>query len=283
MASRSSEGRDNEGSRLGGARADFVASLGRKVQDAREVVAALEDDPASRAGARRAEAQAACPQRGGAAVALRRDVAVPARGARSPRPRRAILGSLREQEVAFVAQVVDDLPALAWGESPPRETPNDASEDASDAPGGMPVAVLVVGGEALADALSEDATLRPRGFESERTEDAQTALDLARAYAPDIVLVDADVPLATELVEALLDDPLTEPVPILVVGSFRGHGRRGALRGARRGEGAAEAGDTRRHPQAHAKRSSTRAKVARCGSPLASRRSSSSPTGSRKS
>ena len=33
-------------------------------------------------------------------------------------------------------------------------------------------------------------------FECERTEDAQAALELARAYAPDVVLVDADVPQA---------------------------------------------------------------------------------------
>ena len=36
------------GARLGGARADFVASLGRKLLDARAVLAALEADPASR-------------------------------------------------------------------------------------------------------------------------------------------------------------------------------------------------------------------------------------------
>ena len=113
------------------------------------------------------------------------------------------------------------LPALAWGESLPRQPAAAGAEETDDAPGVMPISVLVVGGEALADALGEDATLRSRAFESERTEDAQTALELARAYAPDVVLVDADVPQASELVEALMDDPLTEPVPIVVVGSFR--------------------------------------------------------------
>ncbi|MGH7296419.1 MAG: response regulator, partial [Polyangiaceae bacterium] len=135
--------------------------------------------------------------------------------------RGAHLGSLREQEVGFVAQVVDDLPALAWGEAPPRPAVTTPPGEAEDPPGGMTISVLVVGGEALADALSEEAALRPRGFESERTEDAHTALELARAYAPDIVLVDADVAQAGELVESLLDDPLTEPVPIIVVGTFR--------------------------------------------------------------
>ena len=48
MSTGPSDPKDSGGSRLGGARADFVASLGRKVQDARELIAALEDDPSSR-------------------------------------------------------------------------------------------------------------------------------------------------------------------------------------------------------------------------------------------
>jgi DNA-binding response OmpR family regulator len=117
--------------------------------------------------------------------------------------------------------VVDDLPALAWGEAPPREVPSAAAEDPDDAHASMPTAVLIVGGESLAEALTEDASSVAHAFECERTEDAQTALELARAYAPDVMVVDADVARAPELVEALLDDPLTEPVPIVVVGSFR--------------------------------------------------------------
>jgi DNA-binding response OmpR family regulator len=90
-----------------------------------------------------------------------------------------------------------------------------------DPAGVLPIAVLVVGGEDIAEALTEDSTLRARAFECERTDDAESALELARAYAPDVVIVDADVKHASELVEALLDDPLTEPVPIVVVGTFR--------------------------------------------------------------
>src|SRR5580700_5700228 len=48
MSSSASEARDTAAGRLGGARADFVASLGRKVSDARELLNALEDDPSSR-------------------------------------------------------------------------------------------------------------------------------------------------------------------------------------------------------------------------------------------
>jgi CheY-like chemotaxis protein len=219
MSSRSSEDKDNAGGRLGGARADFVASLGRKVNDARELLGALEDDPSSKQA--RDELRRRLHALGAGARLLRFDAMTRSlQEALGVLDRGAQLGSMREQEVAFVAQVVDDLPALAWGEAPPREAPAAGAEEVDDAPGVMPISVLVVGSEALADALGEDATLRSRAFESERTEDAQTALELARAYAPDVMLVDADVPQASELVEALLDDPLTEPVPIIVVGTF---------------------------------------------------------------
>jgi DNA-binding response OmpR family regulator len=219
MSSRASDEKDTAGSRLGGARADFVASLGRKVNDARELLAALEDDPSSRQA--RDELRRRLHALGAGARLLRFDAMTRSlQEALGVLDRASQLGSMREQEVGFVAQVVDDLPALAWGEAPPREAAPARPDEADDPPGVMPISVLVVGSEALADSLGEDATQRARAFESERTEDAQTALELARAYAPDVVLVDADVPQASELVEALLDDPLTEPVPIVVVGSF---------------------------------------------------------------
>ncbi len=219
MSSPSSEDKDSAGSRLGGARADFVASLGRKVNDARELLSALEDDPSSKQA--RDELRRRLHALGAGARLLRFEAMTRSlQEALGVLDRGAQLGSMREQEVAFVAQVVDDLPALAWGEVPPREAAPAAGEEADDTPGIVPISVLVVGSEALADALGEDATLRSRAFESERTEDAQTALELARAYAPDVMLVDADLPQASELVEALLDDPLTEPVPIIVVGTF---------------------------------------------------------------
>ncbi len=221
MSSSVSAARGTEGGRLGGARADFVASLGRKVHDARELLVALEDDPSSRATRdelrRRLHALGA-----GARLlrfeamgrALQETLAVLDRGAQS--------GGVREQDLSVLAQALEDLPALAWSESPPREAPPESTDGVSDAPASpTPLSVLVVGNEDLADALTEDAALRSRPLECERTEDLQTALELARAYAPDVLLVDADVPQMSTLVEALLEDPLTEPVPIVVVGSFR--------------------------------------------------------------
>ncbi len=134
--------------------------------------------------------------------------------------RAAAAGGASEPDLTHLAQALDDLPALAWGETPARESPAPSAGDAVMAgPPQAPVSALVVGREALADALTEEG--EATFLECERTEDVPAALGLARALAPDIVLLDADMEGVLELVESLLDDPLTEPVPIIVVGSFR--------------------------------------------------------------
>src|SRR5580700_3054373 len=172
MSSIAPDARDVPGARLGGARADFVASLGRKVGDARELLAALEEDLSSKTA--RDELRRRLHALGSGARLLRFDsMAQSLQEALAALDHGAQAGGLREQELAFVGRVLDDLPALAWGETPARE--------------------------------------------SARTADVETALELARAYAPDLVLVDADLLNAANLVESLLDDPLTEPIPVTVV------------------------------------------------------------------
>jgi DNA-binding response OmpR family regulator len=221
MSSTASEARDTAAGRLGGARADFVASLGRKVSDARELLNALEDDPSSRVA--RDELRRRLHALGSGARLLRFEAM-----ARSLQEVLGVLdrggtsGGLRDQDVTFLAQVLDDLPALAWGEPAPRDAaPNVVTEESEAPPGLPPISVLVIGDEGLADALTAEGVVHARAFECERTDDAQAALQIARAYAPDLVLVDADTDQSTGLVEALLDDPLTEPVPVVVVGTFR--------------------------------------------------------------
>jgi DNA-binding response OmpR family regulator len=135
--------------------------------------------------------------------------------------RGASIGGLGEADIAFAARVLDDLPALAWAETAVREARPHPPTTEEGAPAGLPTAVLVVGDEALADALLRDEASGPRSLECERTGSVENALELARALAPDLALIDADLAGATSLVEALLDDPLTEPVPIVVVGTFR--------------------------------------------------------------
>ncbi len=114
MSSGTSDPRNEEGSRLGGARADFVASLGRKVQGARELLAQLEDDPTSRTA--RDELRRRMHALGAGARMLRFDAMARSIGdVLTVLERASMSGMLREQDVAFVGQVVDDLPALAWG------------------------------------------------------------------------------------------------------------------------------------------------------------------------
>lgn len=212
----------NDGGRLGGARADFVASLGRKVHEAREVLAALEDDPSAKP--EREELRRRMHALGAASRLLRFDAMASALAdALGVLDASATIGSLGDDDLAFLARVLDDLPALAWNEATPRETAPPAAsppEEAESTGGQAPTSLLVVGGGYLADALMDENAVRARVFECERTERPQTALQLARALAPDVMIVDVDASDAAGLVESLLDDPLTEPVPIVVVGSF---------------------------------------------------------------
>ncbi len=224
---------------LGGARADFVASLGRKVEQARELLGTVE--------ARAAEAEPREELRrrlhalAVAAKMMHFDVmarTLAEADALLERVSKSEGGMIGAADVAELAQALDDLPALAWG-----ETPKDTSVSkvgaaavaavAATAPttttGSEPPSMsalqaltrscLLFGSEMLAEALTDEA-YDGATFECERTEHVQAALGLARSLAPDVVVVDADVPAALDLVEALLDDALTEAVPILVIGTF---------------------------------------------------------------
>ncbi len=222
MSSGTSDANGTEEGRLGGARADFVSSLGRKVSDTRGLLAVLDDDPSSKPARDelRRRLHALC----SSARLLRFEVMARSLSeALAVLDRAAQLGELGETEIGFTAHVLDDLPALAWGGGRERDIGAPRSVDAQSARSQLPIAVLVVGSASLAGPLIDDVAIRARSFECERTEDIDTALQLARAYAPDLALVDADLDRAPDLVEALLDDPLTEPVPIIVIGTFGVH------------------------------------------------------------
>ena len=134
-------------SRLGGARADFVASLGRKVGDARELLAALEEDLSSKTA--RDELRRRLHALGSGARLLRFDsMARSLQEALAALDHAAQTGALGEQELAFVGRVLDDLPALAWGETPAREVARPV-DDAGEVGSQTPIAILIVGGEWL--------------------------------------------------------------------------------------------------------------------------------------
>lgn len=201
--------------RLGGARADFVASLGKKVEDARGLLRKLEAEPAS--DTLRDELHRKLHALGAGARLLRFEVMERAIAeALSLLERASHEGDLSEGDLAGVGRVLEELPKLAWGESPRRDQ---SQEPPPVEEAGPAYTALVVGGPRVAEALR---ARDPDGlrFECESTPDAQTAFDVAQALCPDLIVVDADVRDALELVGALMDDPIMDQVPVLVIGSF---------------------------------------------------------------
>ncbi|WP_437528176.1 response regulator [Sorangium sp. So ce726] len=292
--------------RLGGARAEFVANLGRRVAELREMVRRIEADGDA---PRLVEELKRRLHSLGAGARLLRFVRVAERLAEGESQLAAANGArLSGEAAAALRKLLEELPALAWGQSamgeqapappparaaapleqasaPPRaraaaDQPNarsasarpeatgaaaakgqattwiatvsngralapeplslddeeearasstrgveqappaEAPEAALAASIDAPITVLVVGAAPLAEALdSASADVGP-SFEVERTDDVETAIDLARAFAPDLVLLDADMPGARGLAEALAADPLTDLVPVVAVGRF---------------------------------------------------------------
>jgi DNA-binding response OmpR family regulator len=213
--------------RLGGARADFVAGLGRKVADLRGVLARVRAKPADAAG--RDELRRKLHALDSAAKMMKFDAMdrglAEALGALDRSSRDT---ALEDIDIDTIEQIIEDLPALAWGDGQARSSRAEAAEGTQ-----LPTFdVLVVGSSLIAEALLDEddpgalvrrhdaPPLRRARFVPESTPDAQAAYDLVRTSEPDLVILDADLAAASELVEALMDDPLTETVPIIVVGSF---------------------------------------------------------------
>lgn len=192
---------------VGGARADFVAQLGRRVGELRQSLAAL---ALQRGSARaREDLKRRVHALGAAAGVLKLDALVAALSSAEALLARGALAGVSQRDIDELGATLDSLVALAWGE--------ESAKPAAPAPPAAPSTVLIVGPAPLAAALASDDE---GGVECERLDDARGALELARALAPDVVLLDADVAGTDALAEALVDDPLTEPVPIVVLGRF---------------------------------------------------------------
>ena len=207
-------GKEGSG-RLGGARADFVAGLGRKVSDLRSTLGRVRYEPDDLA--QRDELRRKLHALASAAKLMKFDAMDRALSEgigtidRSP-----IDKQLDEIDLDCLEQTIEDLPALAWGDGRARSSRAEETEKAQ-AP---TFAVLVVGTALIAEALLEEADDGKPSFTCECTPDAQAAFDLVRANEPHLVVLDADTSYATELVEAMMDDATTESLPIVVVGSF---------------------------------------------------------------
>lgn len=206
--------------RIGSARADFIANLGRRIAELRGCLSGLTKDPGSPRLRddlrRRVHALSA-----GARLLRFSGMASALADAEQTLERAASIGGLTQLEIQNLAQLVDNLSSLAWGEPSgeqhPIEKPPSSSPLGESGP--LSPSVVVVGPSGLADALVGD--LPDGSVEIERTDTAVAALDLARALAPDVVVVDADLPGASDLVETLARDALMEPMPIVVVGTWQ--------------------------------------------------------------
>jgi DNA-binding response OmpR family regulator len=208
--------------RITSARSDFVSTLSRRVQELRNCVAALEQDPGSPRQRddlrRRVHALSA-----GARLLRFGSMATALSGIERTLERAASVGEIERDELKAISETLDGLHALAWNEPTneqrPTERPPAAAAIGETAK--VPPTVLVVGSSGIADAITLPIDhASENDIECERTETAATALDLARALAPDVAVVDADLPGAKELIEKLGRDPLTEPMPVLVVGTW---------------------------------------------------------------
>ena len=253
--------------RLGGARADFVAHLGRRVADLSSLLRQIEVEPESPRLRddlrRRLHALSA-----GARLLRFAKLAEEVGGVEGVLHEAADRGIVAPVELTEIRRVLDRVSALAWGEASVGETtpmprsvrsrsssssidsvrapmdsirapmdsvrvPRDSMRSPMDSarmPIGttpaeqvtpaVPLTVLVVGPSQIADALAQPLLDGGADIEVERTSDNTTALDLARAVAPDVIILDADRPGTRELTLALSGDSLTELVPIVVVGRW---------------------------------------------------------------
>src|SRR5258708_4133094 len=172
---------------MSGARADFIASLGKRVTEARELLGKLENNLGD--GEREELTRRL------------RALGTSARLLQFPRVAQALAeaeatldsdGGVSFRSVQTVGRILDDLPALAWDPSD-RPQPEPEPEAAPDRPTpththtgplGGPLTILVVGPESVVELILEEAEARSaRTVECERTDDVRNARDLARALA----------------------------------------------------------------------------------------------------
>ena len=218
-------GASPSGQRLGGARADFVASLGRKIAELRGVLTALEDDPDSTSS--RDELRRKLHALGAGSRLLHFDrMAQAIQESEALLERASETGRVKSADVERIAKCLDDLPALAWDEERPEDVvprATIAAAEADDDPASGPtlepsaISVLIVGPEDLAEAMVSDGADADSTFDCERADDHRTAIPIAHAFAPDVVVLDGDVSGAGDFMQMLVDDPLMEGIPIVVV------------------------------------------------------------------
>lgn len=227
MPEEQQEGSARDATRLGGAAADFVGGLGRKVGELRAAIGAIGAIPEAKDRERgRDEVRRKLHALGVGARLLHFEVLSKAIGAATEHvDEETTRGEVSDELLAELGTLLDRIPDLVWAKHVLTPTPPPIGLDpfepddgrAPEESGALPWTVVVVGDEALAQAVAADPGLFP--CDVERIADPPTALEIARLVAPELLLVDVELPGAIDLVEALFEDSATSALPLLAYGS----------------------------------------------------------------
>ncbi|MCC6213227.1 MAG: response regulator [Polyangiaceae bacterium] len=197
------------------ARAEFVAGLARRLDAQRAALRSLEEEPSS--AARRDNLLRRLHAMGAAARVLGLEPVARALDSAEEALRRSA-GAVAPGELAEVARALDRVPTLAWGGEGASHGADASGEGEAAVPGGWPPCLLVAGPEALAAPFTADAAAGT--LEQQRVATAGEVLAAARWSAPDVVVLDGDLPDARQVAEAIVTDPELEPAALVVVVAF---------------------------------------------------------------
>ncbi|HTQ08264.1 MAG TPA: response regulator [Polyangiaceae bacterium] len=201
-----------EEARLTGARAEFAGSLPRRLEALRSALAAAEQDPAD---ADRVKGLLRRVHAVGSAARVLGFASVAEALAEAERSVRQAAAAGRPAPFDEISRAFDVLPSLVLGAAVSVRSPEARARGATPA---WPTSVLLLGSQALADAIADPEGTPP--VECERLAEAARLVELAHIVGPDVVVVDGDLDGAREAVAKLLADELVEPTPVVVVGSF---------------------------------------------------------------
>jgi DNA-binding response OmpR family regulator len=199
-----------EEARLSGARAEFAGSLPRRLETLRGALAAVEQQPGD---ADRVKSLLRRVHAVGSAARVLGFASVAEALAEAERSVRAATAAGRPVPFDELARAFDVLPSLVLGAAVSVRSSEDRAATAA-----WPTSVLLVGSQALADAIAEPERVPP--VECERLSDASRLVELVHIVGPDVIVVDGDHEGARDALAKLFADELIEPTPVVVLGSF---------------------------------------------------------------
>jgi DNA-binding response OmpR family regulator/HPt (histidine-containing phosphotransfer) domain-containing protein len=201
-----------EEARLTGARAEFAGSLPRRLETLRSALAAAEQDPSDsdRVKSLLRRVHAVC-----SAARVLGFASVAEALAEAERSLRQAATAGKPAPFEEISRAFDVLPSLVLGAAVSVRGADARPRGATPA---WPTSVLLLGSQALADAITDPEGTPP--VECERLADASRLVELAHIVGPDVVVVDGDQEGARDAVRKLVTDELIEPTPVIVVGAF---------------------------------------------------------------